>query len=66
MLVLKFFLVFAFVWIVQGVLNPKDVEYREKKIFVPTLEEIKTGKIKTIVFNLLVKNYFSLQFLKRL
>lgn len=66
MLVLKFILVFTSFWIVQGVLNPKDVEYREKKIFVPTLEEVKAGKINKLAFNLANKNIFFLQFLKML
>ena len=51
---------------IQGLRNPKEIEYREKEIFKPTLEELKTGSIYKGILENLVKNFFLFQFLKML
>lgn len=56
---LQILIIFINFLLIQGVRDPKKIEYLEKKIFAPTLDELRTGefhKKRKEVF--LLKNNF--------
>lgn len=42
---LQIVLVVCSVLVIHGVRNPKEIEYREKKLLTPSLEDVRNGKL---------------------